>query len=149
MSRLRFNTRGLEFVPAEKKKRSPQIPMSLRLAKMNENAQSALECGREAAAFGSFPSAHARKTCETKAVAAATAVHQSAFGTGMFMAARLRKSFCYQSSAPLRLCGEGLCLVVFICGSAAHAQYRHDVRSAPGGAVFSMRSRIFARYIVG
>jgi hypothetical protein len=50
--------------------------MSLRLATMNENARSALECGREAAAFGSFPSAHAPTACMTKAVAAATAVHQ-------------------------------------------------------------------------
>ena len=59
--------------------------MSLRLATVNEDARSALDCGREAAAFGSFPSAHASKTCETKAVAAATAV-QSAFGTAIFIA---------------------------------------------------------------
>jgi hypothetical protein len=43
--------------------------MSLRLATVNENARSALDCGREAAAFRSFPSAHAPKTFETKAAA--------------------------------------------------------------------------------
>jgi len=59
--------------------------MSLRLATVHENARSALDCGREAAAFGSFPSAHTPKMCETKAVAAATAV-QSAFGTATFIA---------------------------------------------------------------
>src|SRR5271157_1254600 len=59
--------------------------MSLRLATVNENARSALDCGREAAAFSLFPSAHAPKTSKTKAVAAATAV-QSAFGTAIFIA---------------------------------------------------------------
>jgi hypothetical protein len=60
--------------------------MSLRLATVDENARSALDCGREAAAFSSFPSAHAPKTSDTKAVAAATVVHQSAFGTAIFIA---------------------------------------------------------------
>jgi hypothetical protein len=89
---------------------SPQIPMSLRLVTANENARSALDCGREAAAFGSFPSAHAPKTGETKAVAAATAV-QSAFGTAIFKADTLRRRktlLCFQTSAPPRLCGEGI-----------------------------------------
>jgi 3-methyladenine DNA glycosylase Tag len=83
--------------------------MSLRLATVNENARSALDCGREAAAFSSFPSAHAPKTSETKAVAAATAV-QSAFGTAIFIAeARRRRDMKAKGpfSASLRLCGKG------------------------------------------
>jgi hypothetical protein len=65
----------------------------------------AVDCGREAAAFSSFPSTHAPKTSETKAVAAAT--HQSAFGTAIFIAGAEPLSFenkwaslCV--SAPLR-----------------------------------------------
>jgi hypothetical protein len=60
---------------------SPQIPMSLRLAKMYENARSALDCGREAAALGfcrrrrfaASPSGE-----RVKAVAAATAAKAAA-----------------------------------------------------------------------
>jgi hypothetical protein len=89
--------------------------MSLRLATVNENARSALECGREAAAFGSFPSAHAPKTGETKAVAAATAV-QSAFGTASFTQrrkdAKIAKNNCFvffACFAALRLCVKCFC----------------------------------------
>jgi hypothetical protein len=50
---------------------------------------------------------------------------------------------------PLRLspCAVGIASCTAPSYSA-RAQYRQDVRSAPGGAVFSMRSRIFGRYIV-
>jgi hypothetical protein len=85
---------------------SPQIPMSLRLATANEDARSALECDREAAAFSSFPSAHAPKTSKPKAVAAATAI-QSAFGTAIFKADGGSRSASPERHAPRRRLSRG------------------------------------------
>ena len=88
----------------------PQIPMRPGLATVNENARSALECGR-----GSYrlpPSVHTANVrgAEGKAVAAATAL-QGVFGTATFIPVtwrRREKIDFFTASQPFRRVPAGL-----------------------------------------